>query len=180
MRLLIQWTTDPPTDWVEYEITKALDLRRLPQKPAPTGGEIIDSAPGWVAGINLQGVIFDGWDHYAADIIGGAIRFTGWNDDMQDPAFTDFLAMDWMFYPPKLRAALDLMDTDQTLTVYDDRSPSPWEGQTTSSGPVVVRPWAEFVVPADRDTRHGINVEDAYWDQVRAARSVHGWREWAL
>ena len=178
MKLLIQWTTDPPTDWVEHEITKAVDLRKLPDKGVPTGGEIIDSAPGWVAAVNLQGVIFDGWDHYHGDLVGTGLQVTVWNDDAADPSFTVYMAQQWTFLIPKHDPIIVGPNTDQLLTVYDDRTPSPYEGQTTSGGPVTVLPWSSFTPPDDAFVRHGINVEDAYWDQIRAARTTHGWREW--
>ena len=179
VKLLVQWTTDPVADWVEYDITSVQDVKNLPSKPVPVGGEVIDSTPGWVYKLNVQGVTFGGFDHYTGDIVGDGLAIIVWNDDTAVPFFSGFLAKVWTFLLPKHDPLINATNTDQRLDVYTDTAPERFIGQTTSSGPVLVHPWADFVIPKPANRiRHGINVEDALSDEHNAARSARGWEEW--
>jgi hypothetical protein len=179
MKFLVQWTTDPPTDWVEYDITSLQDFKDMPKKPVPVGGEIIDALPGWVMAVDVQGLTLTGWDHYTADIVGDGLAVIVWNDDVAAPEFQGFIAKVWTFLIPKHDPIVNLLNTDQRLDVYTDTNPGRWDGQTTTAGPVVVHPWADFTIPKPANRiLHGINVEDALFDAHKAVRTVHGWEEW--
>ena len=182
MLVYIQWTTDPVADWVGYDITSVQDLKNLPSKPIPVGGEVIDATPGWVMAICVQGLTLSGWDHYTGDITGDGLAVIVWNDDTADPEFAGFIAKVWTFLVPKHDPLVNLVNADQRLDVYTDTDPGRWDGQTTpgaGGGPVLVHPWADFTIPrpANRNL-HGINVEDALFDAHKAGRTRHGWEEW--
>ena len=181
MRVFVQWTLATPTDWIELDIRNSGPFRRawenLPSKPEPVGGEAINNTPGWLYDLNVQGVEFAGADHYTLRPTDTGVEVTTWNDDPTDwPVGTRNAAV-WTFRPlrPDPRYGGQL-NTDQSLTVYDERDPSPFVGQSTTGGPVIVRPWSEFVVPATKAI-HGIWVPDALAASHRAARSLRGWRE---
>ena len=181
MKLLIQWTTDVPTDWTEYDITSVQDIRSLPSKPEPTGGEIIDGTPGWVFALNVQGVTFTGFDHFSGDITGDGLAIIAWSDDAADVNFQGYLAHVWTFLLPKHDPFINAVNTDQRLDIYTDTNPERFANQSTSAGPVIVHPWADFTVPKPANlVRHGINVEDSLADAHEAARTARGWEEWAL
>ena len=182
MRVYVQWTHATPRDWVVLDVASGPNRRaweRLPSKPQPSGTELIDDAPGWVHSLNVQGVTFSGDDHYAVEPISGGLRVTTWNDDPVDYPVGTRSAKVYEFLSPAPDARFGgQLNTRQTLTVFDERSPSPWEGVEASGGPVVVRPWSEFVPPAASVTRHGIWLPDVLNEQHRAVQSPHGWPEW--
>lgn len=181
MKVLIQWTKANPEDWIEVDVRNSGPFRRawenLPAKPLPVGGEAIDNAPGWLFTINVQGVDFSGFDHLTGRPTDTGVEVTAWNDDPDDYPPGERFAQVWDFRPlradPRYGGALN---TEQYLTVYDERVPSPFTGQVTSGGPVVVRPWSEFVIPTTR-TIHGIWVSDELAASHRNVRSSRGWRE---
>jgi len=177
MRVLIQWTKANPTDWEQLAMTSNTQWRQLPSKPEPVGGETIDDSPGWIYALNVQGIEFVGYDHYSVAMNGAGLDVTVWNDDPVDH-LGEFRAQAWTLLLPTLDGRYGQINTRQSLTVYDEVSPSPWEGQTTTMGPVTVLPWASFSPPQANMTRHGIWVSDTLADAHVAARSAHGWREW--
>ena len=186
MKVLLQWTKANPDEWLELDIRDTPQTRRtwerLAKKPEPVGGEVIDNNPGWVFDLNIQGVEFFGNDHYAAELVTSpefGIRVTVWNDDPDDFPPGERFAMVWTFFEPAPDPRYGgLVNTRQTMVAYDERNPSPFEGQSTTLGPVEVRPWSEFTPPATAITRHGVWVSDTLKSQHFAARSKRVWREW--
>lgn len=156
--------------------------RTLPKKPQPVGGEVIDNTPGWPYAVNIQGVIFSGYDHYAATITNKRLVVYVWNDDPDDfPTPDDRWACVWSFGPlaPDARHG-GALNTDQLLTVYAGANVTAlWEGRSTSGGPVTVLPWADFTPPAENVTRHGIWLPDPLHEAHRQRQSAHGWQEWS-
>ena len=177
MRVLIQWTRANPTDWEVLEMTSNTQWRGLPKKAEPVGGEVIDDTPGWVYALNVQGVEFSGYDHYSVAMNGAGLDVTIWNDDPADHP-GEFRAMRWTMLLPTLDGRYGQINTRQTLTVYDERTPSPWVGVETSGGPVTVLPWTDFGPPQANLTRHGIWVDEALRVAHEAVRTKRGWREW--
>lgn len=181
MKVLLQWTKANPEDWVEIDLRGSGPLRRawenLPAKPLPVGGEVIDNTLGWLYNVNVQGVEFAGFDHYTGRPIDTGVEITAWNDDPEDYPPGQRFAHVWTFRAlrPDPRYGGQL-NTDQSLTVYDERDPSPFVGQSTSGGPVIVRPWSEFVIPGTRII-HGIWVNDELAAAHRNVKSLRGWRE---
>lgn len=73
MRVLIQWATSAPGDWTTYDLNAPRDVRNLPKKPVPNNSSTLDGNPGWVAGVNIQGVVFTGFDHIGFDVVLGTL-----------------------------------------------------------------------------------------------------------
>jgi hypothetical protein len=171
VKLYVQWTTDPPSDWAEMDTAA---WRASPER-AVVRDAVIDGAPGWIMGLNVQGVVFNGWDHYAVTRQGREVIVTVWNDDTGDPYYTGLGAQVWRFHP--LRMRFGRFDTEQHLDIYTDNAERAaiWRTRSTSGGPVTVHPWADFVQPDPRDVRHGIMVEDQLYYDHRDARTPHGW-----
>ena len=94
MKVLLQWTTRNPSDWVEIDSASWVGL---PKRPEPVGGEEIDNTFGWVFGLNIQGVEFAA-DHYAVeDLPDGTTKVTIWNDDSVDHPDGEKYAREWVF-----------------------------------------------------------------------------------
>ena len=181
MRLYVQWTLAAPGDWVAIDMTRDPHWRTLPKKPEPVGGEVIDQSPGWVMALNIQGVIFGGYDHYSVRYsdVDGALIATGWNDDPVDWPPGTREAYEWTFLPPAPDARLaGRFNTVQTCRVFTEQFPHAWEGSNSSGGPNLVLPWSSFTPPQANMTRHGIWVSDTLLMEHFAARTPHGWREW--
>jgi len=129
--------------------------------------------------LNVQGIEFIGADHYAVEPLADGLRVTMWDDDPVDFPPGTRSARVWTLRDPAPDARVGgQANTRQSLTVYDEASPSRWTGVSASDGPVIVRPWSEFVPPAA--ARHGIWVDESLLAAHRASRTSHDWREWIV
>ncbi len=172
MKLLLQSTLSTPQDWVDHDHTA---WAGLPKKPAPTGGETINDAPGWCHGLNVQGVIFQA-DHYHLLGIPDGLRVTMWNDD---PAFNPLgmryaRVRDFLFSVPDSRLG-GAINTRQSQVIFAESGIA--SRFTPAAQQTTVRDWALFTPPA-LDVMHGIGVTDGLHRDHLAARTPHGWREW--
>lgn len=194
MRVRIQWATNPPADWLEIDVTPtgagAQRWRNLAKKTEPPDNPTIDGQPGWLMCVEVDGVLFEGFDHVAVDFAGtGASRFLrvhAWVDDVAD--FADPQALGyrwgevWGFHPhrsdPKFGGQVN---THQTKTVFaeDLEDMGRFFPQSTTGGDVPLRPWSEWVTPPAELTRHGVWVHDeALWRQHYTVRRTVDWRDW--
>lgn len=186
MLLYVQWTKAAPEGWVSIDLTDPRAWRNLAKKAEPSGGEAVDNSPGWPFALCLQGIDFSGFDHYSAGalndaILGKGVRVIVWNDDPEQFTPLERYAMVWDLYEPAPDPSVaGGVNTRQKLTVYTDdpRLVTAYAVVTTTLGPVVVRPWSEFVKPREQDTKHGIQVSDQLAAAHTALRVRHGWREW--
>lgn len=85
----IQWAKDATQggvdlNWVEYVIDGVRDVRGLPRKGEPAGNDVLDLQEGWIAAVEIQGNVEQGWDHMAWDYAGGTLLWGCWNDDPED------------------------------------------------------------------------------------------------
>lgn len=177
MRVLVQWATDQPGAWASVD---ASAWPTTPTKPDPTGtAAAVDSAPGWVSCLNVQGVWVDGFDHYAVQRQGVATVVTAWRDD---PAWVDephayVITFNRLRRDPRHGGA---WNTDQRRVVYavpGGRVAKAWANVEACT----VKPWADFVPPPAGVTRHGKNTTDEL-HQAHVARrgkaiGTH-WRDW--
>lgn len=175
MKLLIQWTTKEPINWIEIDSN---DFKDLPKLPEPTGTETIDNNPGYIFQINIQGLMFAGFDHYAVIDLGGFTRVVCWSDDPGDTAQgytpSDYRhARVWNIYPLIYDQKLKSMNTLQEQIIY---------GPTTHENVDAVKySWEAFVPPNDIYVRHGIWVSEelntAHREVVDTSLKS-GWRAW--
>lgn len=172
VRVLVQWARSSPSDWVELNVRNSRDVRDLPRKPVPTASSVVDNSPGWLCAVNVQGIVFSGYDHLAIEPVGQALRVTGWCDDPEDHGDTRW-GTSWLLEPPGPDPALNgAVNTRQTRTVWGTPEVAEWFPG------VEVLPWAEFVPPPSNLTRHGIWLPDDLFIAHNKGRSHHGWREW--
>jgi hypothetical protein len=173
MRVYIQWATNPPTDYIAYDINRVADARQLPRKPAPTGVQNIDTTQGWLASINIQCFIFSGYDHVGFEIVSNTLVVTAWNDGA-DFGVTEYWGQKWTFAPPapdiKIQNAIN---TVQTCTWYGKVNSAPVLG-----GVLNVRPYEELTFPPNNQTLHGVWMSDTLWQQHVSAKSERSWMEW--
>jgi hypothetical protein len=177
LRALVQWAQSSPGDWAALTPDS---WRASPSKPDPTGtAPLIDSTPGWVSGINVQGVWIDWFDHYAIFSRGRGLVIVGWRDD---PSWVDERhAYELTFNPlrrdPRHGGA---WNTDQHRIVYAEpggRVAVAWSNVENT----IVLPWENFIPPAPALVRHGINLRDDHHEAHKAARSRGrgtNWRDW--
>jgi hypothetical protein len=190
MKLLVQWATSEAADWHELD---SADWPATPAKPLPIGDDPIDAGPGWVTALNVQGVIFTSFDHYAVEeIADGGIRVTVWNDDPDDqvlervrrvqpdqgPFPAGYYGHVWTFLPlapdPAYGGALN---TRQTFTYYAESDQPVWE-HARSVG-LIPRPWPELRRPPAHIVRHGVWLTSALMARHVERQTLHGWQEWA-
>ena len=173
MRIYVQWAKASPEDWVLVDIKNTAAVRNLPKRPVPNASSVVDGNPGWLCGLNVQGIDFSGYDHTAVEFLAGdVLRVTGWMDDEEDQGDTRW-ATEWTLSPPAPDPALGgRVNTVQTRRIWATPDAAGWFGG------VAVLPWAEFVPLPTNLTFHGIWLPDALFAAHRAARTPHGWREW--
>jgi hypothetical protein len=176
MRVGVQWSLAAPEDWQWVEVTARRNRwASLPKRPVPSRGAGVSSARGWVNGLLCQGIVMRGFDHYAVEPItdpawGEGLRFTLWQDG-PDFATGERWATVWELFDPAPDPAFGgAVNTRQRRTVYAEANaqhPDP-----------DVRPWAEFVPPAEEHVRHGVWLSDEAFAAHHRAAPARGWREW--
>lgn len=212
MKVLLQWAQHSPRDWIEVD---AAAWAGLAKRPVPLLGELggQDADPGWLACVNVQGVMFNGADHVAVEPLpGDGVRVTSWWDDPEDYPIGERRARVWTFLPlapdptfgsgdrERLLAGVRNepgisegkrsevlahlndpanypINTRQSQVVYAEAA----RFDTLLASPpqnTAVRPWSEFVAPAEEITRHGVWQADEKYAAHVAARSEWGWRHW--
>lgn len=191
MKIFIQWATRQARD---YQLFDSASWSTLPSKPyqdrsTPIAQNQLDNAPGWIADLGVQGISFGGEDHYAVQDINdgsGGINVTTWSDSTVWAPLGSRYAAVWTILPlaPDARFG-GVLNTRQTRLIYPER-PTAWD-KWAGIMPIEnteLREWSEFeatVLPIITPlVRHGIWVTDAQWSALTAARSSHGWREWAV
>lgn len=173
MRVLVQWSTSRPGDWEEVD---SKDFHLLPSRPVPTGTERLDGERGWITALNVQGVTFEGCDHYAVeDLPNGACRVYAWRDDQEDATLP--LGHVWTFYPlsqdPDSGGGWNTRQFSDVYLPDESRSRWPTERQRTT-----FRPLHKFEPPPGPISRHGIWMPDGLNEAHLLAQTKRGWREW--
>lgn len=165
MKVLVQWTLRAAPDWEEVDSAQWCNLPKLPE---PAGGERFTGAEGWICALCVQGVIFEGWDHYA--VVHHAddhIRVAVWNSDPDDWPEEELTAELWEFRPLAPDTAMGgAINTHQRVWRY---------AATEQEGRYPLR---QFSAPGEEFTRHGIWIRDDHIAGYRSARKTRGWREW--
>lgn len=172
MKVYIQWAKTTPEDWTAVDLSRLSQIRNLPKKGLPGPTSVLDNNPGWLCGLNCQGIDFSGYDHTAIELVGDGLRITGWQDDTADFGDTRW-ATEWTLMPPAPDPALGgVMNTVQSRRVWATPDAAVWFPNQT------VLPWSEFVVPPTNLTVHGIWMPDELFAAHKAIRTPHGWRDW--
>jgi hypothetical protein len=174
LKLYIQWSTRTFHDWIQVE-SSAWD--GLSGRPEPQGTEEggHDDVPGWIFDLNVQGVMFGGYDHYAVEEAPpDGIRVTVWNDDPAEFPDGQKYARAWTFLPPAPDARFGgAMNTRQSQIIYaQPLMAARLDGQPN------VRGWSEFVPPVEEVIRHGIWVPKPVLMTLWKDRRHVGWRDW--
>lgn len=175
MRILVQWSRATPLGWEEVDSTQ---WRALPKRPEPTGGEVLDDEPGWMARANIQGVEFHG-DHYAAEPLPQrGCRFSVWNDDPEDYPPGERHARVWTFQQLRPDPAVrGQWNTAQTQRLYADLDVA--DRMVAMGVPrELILPFEVFTPPQDELIRHGIWMPSALNTEHDRMRHMRGWREW--
>jgi len=165
VKILVQWSKSSAEDWEELDSS---EWGSTPRRGVPVGGETVDRKRGWIHALCIQGVVFEGWDHYAVlPRDPSYVDVYVWNDDVQDWSEDSFRGEVWGFRElcpdPHLGGAIN---TRQVRTCY---AASPVEGEV---------PFDHFPKISRRATRHGIWLPDELAEESQGVRSLHGWREW--
>lgn len=156
MKIYVQWTTNPASDWIEIDHTEWKDL---PNKPEPKGGEVIDSELGLVCRVNVQGIIF-GMDHIAVWEEGDVVKAVGWHDDPEDYKPEEYRASVFTFKP----------------LFRDPRINGGWNTRQTKTG-FNLSNWESFIKPDEKITRHGIWMNNDLYKEHTKHKPL-GWRNW--
>ena len=165
MRVLYQPTQDTPGDWLECDSSDWVSV-------------VSESFS--LHALCVQGVIFEGPDHYSIrDVSPGVTEVIVWHDDPTDwPQ-----GMRWARKVTFRHLAPDLamggaINTHQTQIIYAEAGLMPIFRAAHMGDPKVkLRLWAQLdktLLPA----LSGIWVADELHETHQAVRSIQGWREW--
>lgn len=177
MKNYIQWELANPQDWEEID---SVGWSNLPARPLPLPGELggQDDLKGWISQLNVQGVQFIGYDHYAIEDLGnGGCKVTVWRDDPPDAGPKYAREITFLTLAPDDRFG-GAYNARQNQVVYGDAEIL---AHYQALGPVentIIRPLADFIPPPSTLTRHGIWLPDALHLAHEQIASRHGWREW--
>ena len=182
MKVLLQWARLNPQDWIPIDLDVLLAAwETLPSRAEPGPGVLggTNNALGWINNLMVQGVRFNGADHYAVERVTvgleAGIRVTVWNDDPDDWPVGQRHARVWTFLPLASDSNLGgAINTRQTQVLYA-------EGERFLRIPpqnTTVLPWTDFIPPAVAITRHGVLLTDAKYAEHITAQTEWGWRHW--
>jgi len=183
MKILAQWAKRTPGDWEEID---SADWFAKAKKPLPPSAgtripaSALDNAAGWINALNVQGVIYTGYDHYAvSDLPDGAIKVTAWKDDPAYYTAADLFAIETIFRPlapdPEMG---DAINTNQSTVVYTGAKSREWFDAVGPLNKTEIKDYADFVKPSAGKIRHGIYIEDAHFEAHRSSLSKKSWRDW--
>ena len=131
-------------------------------------------------GLNVQGVVFDGADHYAVrNLPAGGIDVFCWYDDPSDWPPGQRWARVVTIQPlaPDARFA-GAINTAQRHVIYAEPVIRAVMTAAYAGNPIVrVRPWSDFTPPQAK-TFNGQWVAGMHHEAHCTARSICGWREW--
>lgn len=168
MKILIQWSLLDPIDWIELDSSEWINLVK---KQIPTGLDSVGIESGWIHQINIQSVIFAGFDHYAIED-GNPLKVICWSDDLGDEPPSYFHAREWIFHNLEFDPKLGIYNTKQSQIFYSSQKNIPPLQNTENKF------WEEFVLPDESITRHGIWTTDELDRQHREEVSKTTWQSW--
>lgn len=180
--MYVQWATNPAQDWVELD-TK--DWLLTPKLPIPDGSETLDSTLGWIFRINIQGVVFSGYDHYAVEDRGNHVLVHAWNSDLEDYDHEDLYASSWEFYEIRDEIYADnrgfiknRWNTNQNREIFGNsgfiqKMPKEIRSLVQRSHD----DFAQIRLP-DVRTRHGVWVHEQSVFNTLGSFKPNGWRDW--
>lgn len=174
MDVLLQWSNArQPGDWLTVA---AADWAQLAWQPEPSWRQLwTGQRPGYVNALNVQGVVFEGHDHYAVEEQGGNLTVTVWVDNAAVKKTTGPWADVWTFRPLAPRQDLGgAIDTQQTRVVYGDRAVQQHFGPIAN---VSYRAWRDFTPPPAALQRHGVYLADDVFRQHQQRRRGVGYAE---
>ena len=185
MKVLLQWAQRDPGNWIPFDLDLIADAwESLPTRAEPNPGQLggSNNVLGWINNLMVQGVRFNGADHYAVEqvTIGleAGTRVTIWNDNPDNWPVGQRHARIWTFLPLAVDANLGgAINTRQSQVLYAE---GPRFTRNSAKPPqnTTVLPWANFVLPAIAITRHGVLLTKAKYAEHIAAQTQWGWRHW--
>lgn len=181
MRVWIQWATATPSDYVMYDLGQGANaVRDLPTRAEPPGGQgtvALDETLGWVAALNVQGIVFSGYEHYgmAYNRQARILTIGAWNDEPADNSWGPYMTS-WTLEFPRNDPQLNAINTVQARAIYVEPA-SEYATWLTAQG----IPWLDWATrPAfpTQAIRHCPWLSDEQYAAHAAVRNEHVWDEW--
>jgi hypothetical protein len=173
MKVFVQHARSNPRDWEEID---SAEWATLPKKPLPPAA-IHDDAPGLVHAINIQGLIFSGYDHYAVEHLADGVRITAWSDESKPEGEKFALAWTMLRLAPDARfgGAYNTRHAQMVYAQADVKARYDALGQIENTQVVG---WEWFAPPPEQDVRHDPHVSMAESDRHHGVLAHRGWMEW--
>lgn len=172
MKIYVQWSQVTPRDW---ELIDSAEWPNITKGPVPCGGEVLTEEKLWVHSVNVQGVEFHSFDHYAFY----ENKVFAWCDD-PDGWLGDYWGQVWTFNDPCPDPKIGgRINTKQSFIIYAETVKRRKQVRAQNIDIIEdVKTFDEFPYIDEEYVGHGIFVEDSLNEEHLACRSTHGWREW--
>lgn len=180
-KIYVQWAQSSVPDW---SLLSTSTWANQPTKLDPVGDTtsltgvgdlLLDTQKGWIFGLNVQGVTFTYYDHYAVEGTVDSVKVTAWRDDpLLFPVGTR-QAVVATINSLKFDAKVGQDNTDQSFIFY-------YEGTLYDSlvnnhpDNVTIMHYADFVAPDSSVVKPGIYLSDSKYYEFIAAETAKGWR----
>jgi hypothetical protein len=183
IKIFTQWALSNPRDWdlVDTSVWTSLPTKNDPVGDVSLAGlaigdTLLNNVKGYIFALNVQGVTFNWYDHYAVENTSEAITVTAWRDDpILFPEGQRQVDVG-IFKPLKFDPKVSQDNTDQSFIFYrEGRQYDNLNGNLPAN--ITLKQYSEFVAPAPSVTKPGIYVSDSKWDQHINAETLKGWRE---
>jgi hypothetical protein len=174
MKFYVQWAQATPKDW---KVMNSAEWPNIIKGSEPTGTETLSDEKLWVHSINVQGMVFHSFDHYA--IIYNTIAV--WNDDPEDWQ-NDYWGQVWTFLDPAPDPRIGgRINTRQSFIYYCESNERAEEIKLQNIDILDgIKDFSEFPIIDQRYVGHGIWMSDELNEAHMSCRSNHGWREWIV
>ena len=186
MKCYVQWAKANPQDWALTDAglwlssqTKADPVGDVSFAGLAIGDSLLTNQPGWVFAVDVQGVIFEWYDHYLIeDLTDGSLgtRVIAWRDDQILFPVGTRQADVAVFLPLAFDPRVGGINTRQTFVLYREGAEYDARIGNPPENTIILR-YEDFAPPI-AGAKHGIYLSDAKWDEHQAARTLHGWRDW--
>lgn len=181
-KINVQWAQSTVPDWSLVDVgawaTQPTKADPIGDTTSLTGiGDILlNGQKGWIFAINVQGVVFSYYDHYAIQGTASQVIVTAWRDDpLLFPVGTrqaDVATINSL----KFDAKVGQDNTDQSYVWY--REGAQYDNLIANGAPenVTVARYSDFVAPDASIVKPGIYLSDTKYNEFIAAETEKGWR----
>lgn len=186
VKVNVQWALQNPRDWdvVDSSVwssqpTKSDPIGDVSIEGLAIGDSLLNNVKGYIFALNVQGIVFNWYDHYAVESLPGSagVVVTVWRDNPILFPEGWKQAEVWTILNLAFDPRVGQNNTVQSFVLY--AQPDIYDVWQSRGLPEngELRTWDEFVAPSTTITKPGVYVSDTKWTQHLDAQTLRGWRD---